>query len=372
MESRQWISFIPFAERPFDVSMVSSGDALFSLSVVILFFAHGFLRRSFLGRQFVFVTGIVDAIKLSTFLSIQKRSEDLNVLVQRWSCKTHTILTSWREFALTLEDVDVLLKLPIFGDFDLSATVLDLHVAEMAKLLTNFAVESAKHSCEKLAFGRFQQGHGAAASSAVKLCVLKDKSSKGPYPPKQKKPPKESVKYTYASWVRYFFTIFKWYVFHGPPWESTSPVVFTLVSLLAEGVSLPLASFYLDVAIVQMFLYERFPCYGLVQRIPKPLNENDLSLEYRIQGWFLGRPRQPLRLKASVIYYKSVKSASPPHNVFIMYKDPYYVTSIVTEFDKSDHGAPEASSKKRKFTSSQKEKNKVLQNVSEPSTKRFP
>ncbi|KAJ1441631.1 hypothetical protein SESBI_01255 [Sesbania bispinosa] len=40
------------------------------------------------------------------------------------------------------------------------------------------------------------------------------------------------------------------------------------------------------------------------------------------------------RLKASVIYYESVKSASPPHNIFIMYKYPYYVTSIVNEFEK--------------------------------------
>ncbi|KAJ1441853.1 CHD3-type chromatin-remodeling factor PICKLE [Sesbania bispinosa] len=61
------------------------------------------------------------------------------------------------------------------------------------------------------------------------------------------------------------------------------------------------------------------------------------------------------RLKASVVFYEGVKSASPPHKILIMYKDPYYVTSIATDQDKSD-----ASSKKRKSASSQKGKAKVL------------
>ncbi|KAJ1442813.1 slc39a-4 [Sesbania bispinosa] len=77
------------------------------------------------------------------------------------------------------------------------------------------------------------------------------------------------------------------------------------------------------------------------------------------------------RLKASVTFYESVKSASPPHKILIMYKDPYYVTSITVDFEKSYHDALEASSKKRKSTSSQKRKARVPQNVSNPSTKRF-
>ncbi|KAJ1422279.1 GHKL domain-containing protein [Sesbania bispinosa] len=69
-------------------------------------------------------------------------------------------------------------------------------------------------------------------------------------------------------------------------------------------------------------------------------------------------------LNASVIFYESVKSVSLPHKILIMLKDPYYVTSIVVEFEKSDHDASEDLSKKRKFASSQKGKAKVLRNVS--------
>ncbi|KAJ1399229.1 Aminotransferase-like, plant mobile domain [Sesbania bispinosa] len=111
------------------------------------------------------------------------------------------------------------------------------------------------------------------------------------------------------------------YVFHGPPWESVSPGVCTLASLLAEGVCLPFASFYLgslygrldrlqeqmyslygcfsinsciDYVFIQMFLYERFPDYGPVRHIPKPPSGDNFPPEYRVQGWSLGHPRQSL------------------------------------------------------------------------------
>ncbi|KAJ1422331.1 CHD3-type chromatin-remodeling factor PICKLE [Sesbania bispinosa] len=43
-----------------------------------------------------------------------------------------------------------------------------------------------------------------------------------------------------------------------------------------------------------MFLYGRFPNYGPVRRIPKPLAGDNSPPEYRVQGWSLGHPRQSL------------------------------------------------------------------------------
>ncbi|KAJ1375506.1 hypothetical protein SESBI_50934 [Sesbania bispinosa] len=213
--------------------------------------------------------------------------------------------------------------------------------------------------------------------------------------------------------------------------ESMSPVVFTPASLLAEGVCLPLASFYLgglygrldqlqeqmhfsygrfsinscvDVVFLQIFLYERFPCYGPVRRVLKPpCGENEVS-EYRVQGWFLGCPRLPLvyviddenrfvfrpytsafvpgvedrvgrvldewvvyqrRLKASIAFFEGVKSTSPPHELLILLIDPYYVTSSV-DYDKSDTPARA----RVKTTPSQKGKAKLC--VSAPPFKKVP
>ncbi|KAJ1390036.1 aluminum-activated malate transporter 9-like [Sesbania bispinosa] len=83
-----------------------------------------------------------------------------------------------------MEDVAILLKLPMFGDFDLSATVLDHHIVDMAKSLKVVTLESARHSREKLALRRFQQGIDVHASSVMKMCFPNDNDSKNTLPPK--------------------------------------------------------------------------------------------------------------------------------------------------------------------------------------------
>ncbi|KAJ1393212.1 Aminotransferase-like, plant mobile domain [Sesbania bispinosa] len=280
---RRWLSCVPFAERPFNTSMLSLGDALFSSSIAF---------------------------------SSKKRAD---TLLHHLSCKTHSFLTTWGEFSPTLEDVTIILKLTLFGDFDLSATVLDHHIAKMAKSLKVATVESARHSREKLALRRFQQGTDIGASSIVKMRLPKGKDSKDTSPPKRKKVPKESVKYTYASWIRYFLVIFllvnilRLAQIIPNPWNARPLFLF--------GVRLPLASFYLGslhgrldqlqeqmyssygrfsvnscigVAFIQVFLYERFPNYGPVRRISRPPPRDNSPPEYRVQGWSLGRPRQYL------------------------------------------------------------------------------
>ncbi|KAJ1383926.1 hypothetical protein SESBI_42938 [Sesbania bispinosa] len=41
------------------------------------------------------------------------------------------------------------------------------------------------------------------------------------------------------------------------------------------------------------------------------------------------------RLKASVAFFEGVKSTSPPHEILIVYKDPYYTASVTIDQDKS-------------------------------------
>ncbi|KAJ1419767.1 Aminotransferase-like, plant mobile domain [Sesbania bispinosa] len=95
--------------------------------------------------------GIADAIKLSPRLGIFRKVDDLEYLVQRWSHTTHTFYTAWGEFTPTLEDVYVLLKLPMFGDCDISNISVESHLIDMAKDLKAETTESARYSREFLA-----------------------------------------------------------------------------------------------------------------------------------------------------------------------------------------------------------------------------
>ncbi|KAJ1397785.1 Aminotransferase-like, plant mobile domain [Sesbania bispinosa] len=87
--------------------------------------------------------GIADAIKLSPRLGVFRKVDNLEYLVQRWSHTTHTFCTSWGEFSPTLEDVCILLKLPMFGDHDVSSVSLGSHLMDMAKDLKAATIDSA-------------------------------------------------------------------------------------------------------------------------------------------------------------------------------------------------------------------------------------
>ncbi|KAJ1396103.1 Aminotransferase-like, plant mobile domain [Sesbania bispinosa] len=95
--------------------------------------------------------GIADAIKLSHRLGAFRKVDDLEYLVQRWSHITHTFYTAWGEFTPPLEDVYVLLKLPVFGDCDITNIVVESHLIDMAKDLKAATTDSARYSREFLA-----------------------------------------------------------------------------------------------------------------------------------------------------------------------------------------------------------------------------
>ncbi|KAJ1426964.1 Aminotransferase-like, plant mobile domain [Sesbania bispinosa] len=109
-----------------------------------------FLHSCLISGEFPCKVGIADAIRMSPKLGTIRRVEDLDTLVQRWSHATHIFYASWGEFTPTLEDVHVLMKLPLFGDSDISSSLVGSHLIDMAKDLKNATIESAKYSREFL------------------------------------------------------------------------------------------------------------------------------------------------------------------------------------------------------------------------------
>ncbi|KAJ1441596.1 Aminotransferase-like, plant mobile domain [Sesbania bispinosa] len=314
---RKWMDDVKPPVRPFPTPP-SSGDDFFKDSLIIpvvrsedaLLFhevqknSHSYCRTiasSFpTGSRHVFANdppfvkvmekaGIAGAIKASPRLGVFRRVKDLNCVVQRWSRVTHTFFIAWGEFTPTLEDVHVLMRLPLFGDYDVSSGPVDSHIIDRAKELKAVTIEGANYSIEFLAKLR------ANAPPFSDTPQRKVRGTGNVLLPGQRKMARESLKYTYATWIRYFFGDFDldkknflpgpslpqplkraaflafWlskYVFSGPPWESVSSSVFIMACLLAEGVRLPLASFYL--VFLQSFLFERFLEYAPVQSIPDP------------------------------------------------------------------------------------------------------
>ena len=102
--------------------------------------------------------GVVDAIWASKKLVVQRRLEDAGVWTQRWSSMTHTFVTTWGEFSPTLEDVVILLKLPIFGELDLASYAPERHIVDVAKALRQSTVDAANYSRRLFATHRAQQG----------------------------------------------------------------------------------------------------------------------------------------------------------------------------------------------------------------------
>lgn len=63
---------------------------------------------------------ILEAIKISQSLTLNKRNKNLDFLMSRWSTDTHTFVFPWGEFSPTLQDTSALLHLSSRGkqEFD--------------------------------------------------------------------------------------------------------------------------------------------------------------------------------------------------------------------------------------------------------------
>ena len=71
---------------------------------------------------------------------------------------THTFITAWGEFCPTLEDVVILLKLPVFSDLDLASNTPERHIVNMAKKLRQTTMDAANYSRKLFASCHAQQG----------------------------------------------------------------------------------------------------------------------------------------------------------------------------------------------------------------------
>ena len=92
--------------------------------------------------------GILNALLVSLRYPITRDENGLLHLVSRWSTETHTFVTSWGEITPTLLDVDMLLKLPIRGDFVPLSMEFDKTEDSIVQLLKQGYEESKKYCVE--------------------------------------------------------------------------------------------------------------------------------------------------------------------------------------------------------------------------------
>ncbi|KAJ1396088.1 CHD3-type chromatin-remodeling factor PICKLE [Sesbania bispinosa] len=333
-------SAIPSQERPI-------------WSWVLLFFVPVLLPRNFPGLQLV-----LSANSFSPMVGQNRRSEHLTMLVQRWSCKTHTFLTSWEDFSPTLEDVVVLLKLPMFGDFDLSTTILVHHIAEMSKALKSTTAESARHTLKKLALRRAHQTDIGSPSS-VKMCL-----------PKRKRVPKllleENVfpEYRVQGWSlgrprhplvdliddENYFVFCPYTSSFSPGVEGMDRIylepsfstrnskgsrlkgVYDFWLLCVRPRVLPGFIVSDTVGLIGGVL---FPFLYRPDRVCRQFGLDQPHVPLDLEPLSLQDAMRVGRLKASVAFFEGIKSTSPSHEILIVYKDPYYTTSVTVDEDKS-------------------------------------
>lgn len=60
--------------------------------------------------------GVRKALDILLSMSVIKSHANLKLLFSRWSVETHAFIVSWGEFTSTLEDVAVMLHLPLLSD----------------------------------------------------------------------------------------------------------------------------------------------------------------------------------------------------------------------------------------------------------------
>ncbi|KAJ1406588.1 hypothetical protein SESBI_24944 [Sesbania bispinosa] len=163
----------------------------------------------------------------------------------------------------------------------------------MAKALKQATLDSAKFSRGVYTKHRVEPSKFASPVD-ITTPARKVHDSRNVLPPSQLKIGCDYFKYTYTTWICYFFGKFdRSGNFEPGPSVSQPRGVFIFASLLAEGICLPLAPLYL--VFLQCFLYERFPEYNHVRVIPDPPQNNvDQPPEPRCYGSFMGSPRHYL------------------------------------------------------------------------------
>ncbi|QHN82026.1 uncharacterized protein DS421_20g692090 [Arachis hypogaea] len=274
----------------------------------------------------------------------------LSTHLQRWCSQIHTFLTSWGEFSPTLEDVVILLQLPVFGSVDLTLLRLDSDMLKLVRHLQMSLSDAGRYAKELSKSKRVKKSsskdeHPKTCGSSKEKEVVGDK--------KDSKKKKITVKYSYSNWSRYFFGDFL------NANECMSYGVFLLACLIAGGEPLPLASLYLgslytwldqfsqqlkiahgrfsvlafiDEIFLQLFLFERFSQFAPIRKPPTILPNKKASPRSWI--WGSSHPSKSLEnvidLEDNLYFHPSVTSYQPNASVI------HCIYSACLEHDRND------------------------------------
>ncbi|PON88643.1 Aminotransferase-like mobile domain containing protein [Trema orientale] len=88
--------------------------------------------------------GILSNLISSTQLSVHRDNIGLRFVLRRWNRTTHTFICAWGEFTATLEDVYMILRLPVMGD----QSPLSINLTKEESEIESALVESMS-SCQK-------------------------------------------------------------------------------------------------------------------------------------------------------------------------------------------------------------------------------
>ena len=97
------------------------------------------------------LVGVFDVVRVTSKLHIrrEKRMGVWLAILTRWSSFSHTMITVWREFTFTLEDVCVLLELLCLGRHDICFLELSSEEEEICSFFYDLLKSEHDKSKEK-------------------------------------------------------------------------------------------------------------------------------------------------------------------------------------------------------------------------------
>lgn len=101
-------------------------------------------------KSFLEELGILRPIQNAMHADVERNQLELGFLVSRWSSHSHTFVAAWGEFCLSLEDVEMLTNLPLFGH-TLMVDALDGEGEQLVEDL-RASMSDAKYVTNKLTY----------------------------------------------------------------------------------------------------------------------------------------------------------------------------------------------------------------------------
>ncbi|MED6203233.1 hypothetical protein PIB30_113545, partial [Stylosanthes scabra] len=146
--------------------------------------------------------GVAEAIRTSAGLGVQRYGYDMSLLWQRWCSQTHTFVTSWGEFSPTLEDVVMLLQLPVFGNLDITNFYVDPDLRKLARNLRCSLSDAGRYAKELSKSRRISKSHSRDKRSDARRGSSKSRGAVDEDETRSSKKKKCTVKYSYSNWSR--------------------------------------------------------------------------------------------------------------------------------------------------------------------------